>query len=76
MIKKLTRTGNSVALILDKTILDQLGLDENAEVELFTNGQVLIVTPRRGPARERKFREIVDEINKKYAGVFRRLSDS
>ena len=36
MIKKLTRTGNSVALILDKPILKQLGLRENAEVELST----------------------------------------
>jgi hypothetical protein len=43
---------------------------------LSTNGQVLVVTPRRDPARERKFREIVDKINQKYAGVFRRLSDS
>jgi len=76
MIKKLTRIGNSVALILDKPLLDQLGLDENAEVELSINGQVLVVTPTPGPARERKFREIVDKINKKYAGVFRRLSDS
>jgi antitoxin component of MazEF toxin-antitoxin module len=76
MIKKLTRTGNSVALILDKPILKQLGLDENAEVELSTYGQVLVVTPKRDPARERKFRETVGKINEKYAGVFRRLSES
>ena len=75
MIKKLTRTGNSVALVLDKPLLDQLGLDENAEVELSTNGQVLVVTPRRDPARERKFRKSLDKINEKYAGVFRRLSE-
>jgi antitoxin MazE len=76
MIKKLTRTGNSVALILDKPLLAQLGLDENAEVELSTHGQVLVVTPMRDPARERKFRKTVAEINEKYAGVFRRLSQS
>jgi antitoxin component of MazEF toxin-antitoxin module len=76
MIKKLTRTGNSVALVLDKPLLDQLGLDENAEVELSTNGQVLVVTPTRDPARERKFRKSLDKINQKYAGVFRRLSES
>ncbi|HEV7573556.1 MAG TPA: AbrB/MazE/SpoVT family DNA-binding domain-containing protein [Thermoanaerobaculia bacterium] len=75
MIKKLTRTGNSVALVLDKPLLDQLGLAENAEVELSTNGQVLVVTPKRSAARERKFREAVVEINEKYAGLFRRLSE-
>ena len=27
MIKKLTRTGNSIALVLDKPLLEELGLD-------------------------------------------------
>jgi antitoxin component of MazEF toxin-antitoxin module len=75
MIKKLTRTGNSVALVLDKPLLEQLGLDEGAEVELSTNGQVLVVTPKRDPAREQRFRKSLDKINQKYAGVFRRLSE-
>ena len=75
MIKKLTRTGNSVALVLDKALLEELGLNENAEVELSTNGQVLVVTPRRNPARERRFRKSVSKVNEKYAGLFRRLSE-
>lgn len=75
MIKKLTRTGNSVALVLDKRLLEQLGLDENAEVEVSTNGQVLIITPRRDAARERRFRKSAAKINQKYAGLFRRLSE-
>lgn len=75
MIKKLTRTGNSVALVLDKQLLEQLGLDENGEVELSTNGQVLVVTPKRSAARERKFRKSAEKINQKYAGLFRRLSE-
>ena len=75
MIKKLTRTGNSVVLVLDEPLLEELGLDENAEVELSTNGQVLVVTPRRDPARERRFRKSVSKINEKYASLFRRLSE-
>jgi antitoxin component of MazEF toxin-antitoxin module len=74
MIKKLTRTGNSVALVLDKPLLEQLGLDENSEVEISTNGQVIVLTPKRDSARERKFRKSVEKINRKYAGLFRRLS--
>jgi len=63
-------------LVLDKPFLEELGLDENANVELSTNGQVLVVTPSRDTARERKFRDAMDEINEKYAEVFRRLSES
>jgi antitoxin component of MazEF toxin-antitoxin module len=75
MIKKLTRTGNSIALVLDKPLLEELGLDENAEVEVSTNGQVLVITPKRSSARDRKFRKAVEKVNSKYAGLFKRLSE-
>jgi antitoxin component of MazEF toxin-antitoxin module len=75
MIKKLTRTGNSVAVVLDKPILEELGLDEDAEVEVSTNGQLIIIVPTRDPARARKFRKSAEKINRKYAGLFKRLSE-
>jgi len=75
MKKKLTRTGNSVALVLDKPFLEELGLDEESEVEVSTDGQILVITPERDPARQRKFRKAVEKINRKYAGLFRRLSE-
>ena len=75
MIKKLTRTGNSVALVLDKPLLEELGLDEDSEVEVSTNGQILIVTPKRNSSRERRFRKSADKINRKYAGLFKRLGE-
>lgn len=74
MRKKLTRTGNSVAIVLDKGLLEQLGLEENAEVELSTNGDVLVVTPIRDAVRERRFRRSAEKITGNYAGLFRRLS--
>jgi antitoxin component of MazEF toxin-antitoxin module len=75
MRKKLTRTGNSLAIVLDKPLLEQLGIDENTELELSTNGDVMVVTPVRDRKRERKFRKAVEKINRKYAGLFRRLSE-
>jgi antitoxin component of MazEF toxin-antitoxin module len=75
MKKKLTRTGNSVALVLDRPLLEQLGLDENSEVEVSTNGDVLVMTPTREPARRRKLNKILDELDEQYAGVFRRLAE-
>ena len=75
MIKKLTRTGNSIAIVLDKPLLEELGLDESSEVEISTNGQVIVITPKRDSARDRKFRKAVDKVNRKYAGLFKRLSE-
>jgi antitoxin MazE len=75
MKKKLSRTGNSVALVLDKPLLEQLGLDENSEVEISTNGYVLVMTPVRKTSREKKFRNALDRVNSKYAGLFSRLAE-
>jgi antitoxin component of MazEF toxin-antitoxin module len=75
VIKKLTRTGNSIAVVLAKPLLEELGLDEGAEVEVSTNGQIIVIAPKRTTARDRKFRKAAEKINRKYAGLFKRLSE-
>jgi antitoxin component of MazEF toxin-antitoxin module len=45
MIKQLRKVGNSNALILDKPILEILGLEEDGQVELTIQDGNLIVTP-------------------------------
>lgn len=45
MVKKLTKVGSSSALIIDKALMEILGITQNAEVEIHTDGRSLIVTP-------------------------------
>jgi antitoxin MazE len=45
MIKKLSRIGNSYGLILDRSILDLLGIQPDTPLEVTTNGKGLVVTP-------------------------------
>jgi len=75
MVKRLTRTGNSLALVLDKPLLEQLGIDEDTPLELSTNGDVLVVAPVRDRARERKLKKALEEMHRKYGGVFKRLAE-
>ena len=75
MVKKLTRTGNSLALVLDKPLLEALGIDESTELEISTNGDVLVVTPVRDRAREKKLKKILEQLDREYGGVFRRLAE-
>jgi len=75
MIKKLTRTGNSVAVVLDKPILEAVGLDENSEVEVSTNGQIIVLAPKPDSARTRRLKRILDELDSEYGGVFKRLAE-
>jgi len=75
MVKKLTRTGNSLALVIDKPLLETLGIDENTELEISTNGDLLVVTPVRDRAREKKLKKILADLDREYGGVFRRLAE-
>jgi antitoxin MazE len=75
MVKRLTKTGNSLALVLDKPLLEQLGIDEDTELELSTNGDVLVVTPVRDRARQRKLKKALEEMDRQYGGVFKRLAE-
>jgi antitoxin MazE len=75
MIKKLTRTGNSVAVVLDRPLLEATGIDADTPVEVSTDGDVIVITPRRDPERAEKLRAGMEKIHDRFAGVFRRLAE-
>ena len=75
MRKKLTRTGNSLALVLDRPLLEAVGIKAGTTVDVSTNGDVIVVTPLRAKKRARKLAAALDDINAKYAGVFKRLAE-
>ena len=75
MRKKLTRTGNSLALALDKPLLDQVGIDADTPLEVSTDGQIIVISPARDTRRTAKLKAIAAEAHAKYGGVFRRLAE-
>jgi antitoxin MazE len=75
MRKRLTRTGNSLALVLDRPLLEAAGIDAETTVEVSTNGDVIVVTPVRAKKRALKLSSALEEINARYAGVFKRLAE-
>ncbi len=75
MKKRLTRSGNSLALVIDRPLLEALEIDADTELELSTDGDVLVVTPIRDPKRSKRVAELVSEAHEHYGGVFRRLSE-
>ena len=75
MLKKLTRTGNSLALVLDKRLLDQVGIDADTPLEVSTDGQIIVISPVRGRRRTAKLKAIVAETHARYGGAFRRLAE-
>ncbi|HTY26318.1 MAG TPA: hypothetical protein VMC85_24540 [Desulfomonilaceae bacterium] len=75
MIKKLTKHGNSLALILDKPVLELLKIDAETPLEISTDGQTLIVSPVRDQLRRKKFQEALLATNKKYGRMLKHLAE-
>jgi len=75
MIKKLTRHGNSLALIIDRAVLELLHMDADTPVDVSTDGHCLIVSPVRDDEREARFQEALEKGNERYAKMLRRLAE-
>ena len=75
MRKKLTRTGNSLALVLDKELLESLGIHASTQLEVSTDGRVVVISPVRGARREQRLKATMERAHKIYGGVFRKLAE-
>ena len=64
-----------MALILDRPLLSAARIESDTPLEVSTDGDVIVVSPVRGGRRAARFRRAVAEINRAYAGVFRRLAE-
>lgn len=74
MVKKLTKHGNSLALVIDRPILDLLKIDPETLLDVSTDGRQLIVAPARPSSRRKKFDAAQEWAHKKYGNVFRKLA--
>lgn len=75
MIKKLVRHGNSLALVIDKAILDLLRIDHDTPLELITDGDVIVIKPERDEDHEKKLHLALEAVNEKYGRALKRLAE-
>jgi antitoxin component of MazEF toxin-antitoxin module len=75
MIKKLTRHGNSLALVMDRGVLDLLNIEADTPLDISTDGEVIIISPVKDEKRRKKFEEAVRETNRKYGRALKKLAD-
>lgn len=75
MIKRLTKHGNSLALIIDRSILELLRIDAETPLSITTDGECLVISPARNAARQRRFRRALENVNTRYARALKRLAE-
>jgi antitoxin MazE len=74
MLKKLTKHGNSLALVIDRPILDLLKFDTDTPLEISTDGTRLIVAPAEASDRRRRFEAAQGAAHKRYGKAFKQLA--
>ncbi|NGX38722.1 MAG: hypothetical protein KR126chlam1_00032 [Chlamydiae bacterium] len=74
--KKLTKHGNSYALVIEPAILDLLGIDADTLLQVSTpDGSSIVITPLKSEAEKRRFKASMEELNKKYGRTLKRLAE-
>jgi antitoxin component of MazEF toxin-antitoxin module len=75
MIKRLTTSGNSIALVLDRELLDEAQIDPDKPVEVSASGGVIVISPVRDAARQKRFKEVAGSVARRHAAAFKRLAE-
>lgn len=72
--KKLIAAGNSLALVIDKPVLEATGIGRDTLLEISTDGDVIVISPVRDTARAGRVNAIVDGLFSRHAGLLKRLA--
>jgi antitoxin MazE len=74
MNKTLIKHGNSLAIIIDRPILDMLRITAETPLELTTNGDAILITPVRDKRRQRRLKASLEKINDRFGDDLERLA--
>lgn len=75
MQKRLTKIGNSLGIVLDRPLLERLGVDAETDLEISTDGSVILIAPVRSKKRDAKLKKVTDRVFDAYAGAFKKLAE-
>lgn len=75
MVKTLKKHGNSQALVIEKSILDAMGIDADTPLQVTVSGQALIVTPINVGVGPDSVSASVRKLRKRYSKTLKRLAE-
>lgn len=90
MLKKLSKTGSSYSVILDKTLMQLLSITPDSLLEIKTDGKSLILTPvepqtldqmiedeqqHEQSVQDPRFQQALAKSKQKFGNAYRRLAE-
>jgi len=73
--KKPITVGNSLAVVLDKTVLEATGVTKDTQLEVSVSGDVIVLSPVRDQARAKRMAGITDGIFMRHSAAFKKLAE-
>lgn len=74
MVKKLSAVGNSLGIIIDRPILELLGITKDTPLEIRTDGEALIIRPAPANTLTDRALAAADELMDAHDETFRKLA--
>ena len=75
MMKKLIKHGNSLALVIEKPVLDLLGAGPETSFDITTDGHALVLVPIMDAKRQKAFKSALSKANEKYSRALKKLAE-
>jgi antitoxin component of MazEF toxin-antitoxin module len=75
VIKKLQKHGNSRALVIDKALMEALGIDEETPLQVSVSGHSLIVTPVDVGIGRQAVADAIAELRPRYRRMLEKLAE-
>jgi antitoxin component of MazEF toxin-antitoxin module len=75
MRKTLIKHGNSLALVIDKPILEMLQISADTPLEMTTDGDAILISPVRDKKRQARLRASLEKMNAKFGDDLKRLAE-
>ncbi|MFA9478391.1 AbrB/MazE/SpoVT family DNA-binding domain-containing protein [Phycisphaerales bacterium AB-hyl4] len=74
MIKTLKKHGNSQALVIDRSMMEALGINEDTPLQVSVRDGSLVVTPAEVGIEPEQFEASLNKVMRRYDGMLKRLA--
>lgn len=74
MVKNLTKHGNSLALVIEKPVLELLNIDQDTPLNISTDGTSLVISPVTQSGRADKIDKALGKVNARYKNALTNLA--
>jgi antitoxin component of MazEF toxin-antitoxin module len=75
MIRKLTRQGNSLALVIDRSLRELLEIDVETPLKIAVEGRRLIIEPLTEAERKDRFNKAVEKVDREHGRAMKKLAE-